>query len=211
MNCRAFCDIWASVWCGYAALICWKDKLLSVIWNCLLRQWDMGFLLQWSSFSTQKGQSSRPLQCQRGSVSTRLQLWPQDILVSCFKSQAQTSAPGSWQGTEAQISGAVSGWGVQHLVTLCQRHWNCTYMPSSAWSPWLFSSHSLHFFSQTHIQTILLLALHTMCFKCHTACSPMPKTFCPSLMPKYSKNYVLKDTWVKMSPPTHPHKYTNQT
>lgn len=46
--------------------------------------------------------------------------------------------------------------------------------------------HFLRVFSQTHIQTILLLALHTMCFKCHTACRTMPKAFYSPPISKYS-------------------------
>lgn len=163
----------------------------------------MRFLLQWSSFSAQKGQSSPLLTVPKG--------------LSEHNAPAVATGHGhrtSWCAALNQTSPDICMWhltnhtGTVHSVLgatgafstrwHCARghwtfstlwHWNCTYMPSHAWCPQLScfpAFRFLHVFSQTHIQTILLLALHTMCFKCHTACSTMPKTFCPSLTPKYS-------------------------
>lgn len=113
------------------------------------------------------------------------------------------------RGTVQWVLGVIGAFSTQwHWARGTGNEPTCPVMP---WVPGFPAFHSLHAFSQTHIPTILLLALHTVCFKCHTACSPMPNSFCPSLIPRYSLNYVLKDIWVKMSPPTHPHKYTKQT
>lgn len=182
MSCRSFCDIWASVCGGYAAPAGWKDKILSVIWNYLLRWWDMGFLLEWSGFSTQKRQSSSLLTVPKGLylASSTLEPWPQDSSVRCLKLDKPTHLLLALHRPHRHTSlGAVSYLGIYRFMTLCQRHWNCTYMLVMLQDfnpPVATAFHFLRVFAQTHIQATLLLALHTMCLN-----ATQPGVLCQTL------------------------------